>query len=107
MNTSTSYFAVGHDKTEGRDLLAGTIAPSARDEVCRTRSPSSFGRVLMLHPKLLRCRTDATRCPIGHLEVAGSGRPAIDETRGDGNSDRVSSGGSGLREGSGRRGPDR
>jgi DNA-directed RNA polymerase specialized sigma24 family protein len=41
------------------------------------------------------------------LEVASSGRRAIDETRGDGNSDRVSSGGSGLRVGSGRRGANR
>ena len=42
--------------------------------------------------------------PIRQQEVVSSGRPAIDDTRGDGNSDRVSSGGSGLREGSGRRG---
>ena len=44
----------------------------------------------------------AQGAPIGEQEVVSSGRPAIKETHGDGNSDRFSSGGRGLREGSGR-----
>ena len=54
---------VGHDKTEGRALLAGTIAPSASNEVCPDSQPLLVRARLMLHPKLLRCRTDARKVP--------------------------------------------